>query len=102
LIKKCETCEIIPELHLPTPNEFIPTDFHLYSKESSPKRPQLPTKIKVQQYLFLISKIYLYSRKMNSIDSIMAKIHSINYQKRTFILNFESKGIRIAKKKSFE
>ena len=46
LIKKCETCEIIPQLHLPTPNEFIPTDFHLFAKEHT-SRPQLPTKIKV-------------------------------------------------------
>jgi insulysin len=52
LIKKCETCETIPELHLPTPNEFIPTDFHLYSKENNSTRPQLPTKIKVKQYIF--------------------------------------------------
>jgi insulysin len=51
LIKKCETCEIIPQLHLPTPNEFIPTDFHLYSKEKNLTRPQLPTKIKVKRYI---------------------------------------------------
>jgi len=48
LIKKCETCEIISELHLPTPNEFIPTDFQLFSKEKNSTRPQLPTKIKVK------------------------------------------------------
>jgi secreted Zn-dependent insulinase-like peptidase len=48
LIKKCENCEIIPELHLPTPNEFIPTDFHLYSKDKNFPRPQLPAKIKVK------------------------------------------------------
>lgn len=49
LIKKCEECELIAELHLPKPNEFIPTDFHLFSKDAHTTRPQLPTKIKVRQ-----------------------------------------------------
>ncbi|CAF4248358.1 unnamed protein product, partial [Adineta steineri] len=48
LIKRCETCELIPELHLPKPNEFIPTDFQLFSKEKHSARPQLPIKIKVK------------------------------------------------------
>jgi insulysin len=48
LIKKCETYERIPELHLPAPNEFIPTDFQLFSKEKNLTRPQSPTKIKVK------------------------------------------------------
>ncbi|CAF3935774.1 unnamed protein product, partial [Rotaria magnacalcarata] len=47
LIEKCETCELIPELHLHSPNEFIPTDFHLLSSEKTLLRPELPTKIKV-------------------------------------------------------
>lgn len=49
LIKQCENCEIIPELHLPSPNEFIPTDFQLFSNESNLTRPQVPTKIKVKR-----------------------------------------------------
>lgn len=49
LIKKCETCDVIPELHLPTPNEFIPTDFQLFSKKTNVTRPEIPTKIKVKQ-----------------------------------------------------
>ena len=50
LIEKCENCERIPELHLPTPNEFIPTDFQLFSKEKSPSRPTLPIKIQVRTH----------------------------------------------------
>ena len=47
-IRKCETCEVIPELRLPSFNEFIPTDFQLFSKKKDVTRPQLPTKIKVK------------------------------------------------------
>ena len=47
LIKQCENCELIPELHLPTANEFIPTDFQLLSKKTDSTRPDLPMKIKV-------------------------------------------------------
>ncbi len=92
LIRKCETCEIISELHLPRPNEFIPTDFQLFSKEKTFPRPQLPIKIKViHSSNFNLKNSSFYSRKMNFIGFIMEKIHSINYRKRIFILNFESK-----------
>lgn len=47
-IKVCENCEIVSELYLPTPNEFIPTDFQLSSNEPSLTRPQIPTKIEVK------------------------------------------------------
>ncbi len=64
LIKKCETCEIIPEFHLPTPNELIPTDFQLFSKEKNLVRPQLPTKIQVKyniRFIF-IEKFIFYNQ----------------------------------------
>ncbi|CAF3897878.1 unnamed protein product [Rotaria sordida] len=44
LIKQCETCEINRELYLPIPNQFIPTDFQLFSKKKNLARPQIPTK----------------------------------------------------------
>ncbi|CAF3688299.1 unnamed protein product [Rotaria sp. Silwood1] len=49
-IKQCETCEINHKLYLPIPNEFIPTDFQLFSKEKNLARPQIPIKIKVKSY----------------------------------------------------
>ncbi len=69
LIKKCETCEIISELHLPRPNEFIPTDFQLFSKEKTFPRPQLPIKIKENEFyrlyygedsFYKLPKAYIY------------------------------------------
>lgn len=48
LLKKCETCELVAELHLPIPNEFIPNDFRLFSSKETVARPQIPTKIQVR------------------------------------------------------
>lgn len=47
LIEKCLNCELDPELHLPRPNEFIPTDFHLFANDRTVSRPELPVKIQV-------------------------------------------------------
>ncbi|CAF0765571.1 unnamed protein product [Adineta steineri] len=76
LIKRCETCELIPELHLPIPNKFIPTDFHLFSKEQHSARPQLPIKIKENEFcrlfygedtFYRLPKAYLYFELRNSL-----------------------------------
>ena len=94
LIKQYETCEINCELYLPIPNEFIPTDFQLFSKEKNLPRPQIPTKVKVKSYsLDFNLKIRFFSkkRKMNIIVFIMLMIHFIDFLKLIFILNFESK-----------
>ncbi|CAF1492492.1 unnamed protein product, partial [Rotaria sordida] len=32
-IRKCETCDMIPDIHMPLPNDFIPTDFRLYHNQ---------------------------------------------------------------------
>jgi insulysin len=48
LIDRCVKCELTSELHLPKPNEFIPTDFRLLSDEKHLLRPQSPVKIKVR------------------------------------------------------
>ncbi|CAF0979560.1 unnamed protein product [Adineta steineri] len=78
LIKKCETCELIPELHLPRPNEFIPTDFQLFSKEKQSTRPQLPIKIKENEFcrlfygedtFYRLPKAYLYFELRNPLGS---------------------------------
>ncbi|CAF3683030.1 unnamed protein product [Adineta steineri] len=78
LIKKCETCELIPELHLPKLNEFIPTDFQLFSKEKQSTRPQLPIKIKENEFCRLfygedtfygLPKAYLYFELRNPLGS---------------------------------
>ncbi|CAF4101838.1 unnamed protein product [Adineta steineri] len=78
LIKKCETCELIPELHLPTLNEFIPTDFQLFSKEKQSTRPQLPIKIKENEFcrlfygedtFYKLPKAYLYFELRNPLGS---------------------------------
>ncbi|CAF0723441.1 unnamed protein product [Adineta steineri] len=78
LIKKCETCELIPELHLPKPNEFIPTDFQLFSKEKHTSRPQLPIKIKENEFcrlfygedtFYRLPKAYLYFELRNPLGS---------------------------------
>ncbi|CAF2706664.1 unnamed protein product [Rotaria sp. Silwood2] len=79
LIQKCETYEIIPELHLPKPNEFIPTDFHLFSKEKSSIRPQLPIKIKENELyrlyyaddsFYKLPKTYLYFEFRNPLGNV--------------------------------
>jgi secreted Zn-dependent insulinase-like peptidase len=46
---------------LPAPNEFIPTDFQLFSKEKNLTRPQLPTKIKVKKRhsIYFYLKLFL-------------------------------------------
>ncbi|CAF0913402.1 unnamed protein product [Rotaria sordida] len=78
-IQKCETCEIISELHLPKPNEFIPTDFHLFSKEKNSIRPQLPIKIKENEYYRLyyaddsfynLPRAYLYFEFRNPLGYV--------------------------------
>ncbi|CAF3856023.1 unnamed protein product [Rotaria sp. Silwood1] len=78
-IKKCETCDIIPELHLPKPNEFIPTDFHLFSKEKHSIRPQLPIKIKENEFyrlyyvddsFYKLPKAYLYFEFRNPLRNV--------------------------------
>lgn len=48
LINKCLKCELDPNLHLPKPNEFIPTDFQLYSGDKKDDYPQTPIKIQVR------------------------------------------------------
>ncbi|UJR37824.1 hypothetical protein I4U23_030514 [Adineta vaga] len=79
LIKACETCELLPELHLPTPNEFIPTDFHIFSKEAHTTRPQLPTKIKENEFyrlyyaadtFYKLPKAYVYFEFRNPLGSV--------------------------------
>ncbi|CAF1121848.1 unnamed protein product [Adineta ricciae] len=78
LIKLCETCELIPELHLPTLNEFIPTDFQLFSKDIHTVRPQLPTKIKENELcrlyyapdtFYQLPKAYIYFEFRNPLGS---------------------------------
>ncbi|CAF0885808.1 unnamed protein product [Adineta ricciae] len=57
-IQKCETCESIDAFHLPSSNDFIPTDFQLHHNQyecaiepvNKITRPQLPTKIKEDEY----------------------------------------------------
>ncbi|CAF1425013.1 unnamed protein product [Adineta steineri] len=79
LIKRCETCELIPELHLPKPNEFIPTDFQLFSKEKHSARPQLPIKIKENEFcrlfygedtFYTLPKACLYFELRNPLGSV--------------------------------
>ncbi|CAF2145915.1 unnamed protein product [Rotaria magnacalcarata] len=84
LIEKCETCELIPELHLHSPNEFIPTDFHLLSSEKTLLRPELPTKIKENEFyrlyyaedsFYKLPKAYLFFEFRNPLGSV-DPIHS--------------------------
>ncbi|CAF4013700.1 unnamed protein product [Adineta steineri] len=79
LIKRCETCELNPELHLPTPNEFIPTDFQLFSKEEHSAQPQLPIKIKENEFcrlfygedtFYRLPKAYLYFELRNPFGNV--------------------------------
>ncbi|CAF3867523.1 unnamed protein product [Adineta steineri] len=87
LIKRCETCELIPELHLPKPNEFIPTDFQLFSNEEHSARPQLPMKIKENEFcrlfygedtFYRLPKAYLYFELRNSLGSADPSYSNIN------------------------
>ncbi|CAF4180716.1 unnamed protein product, partial [Adineta steineri] len=79
LIKRCETCELISELHLPKPNEFIPTDFQLFSKEKHSARPQLPIKIKENELcglfygedtFYRLPKAYLYFKLREPLRNV--------------------------------
>lgn len=92
LIEKCEQCELIPQLHMPHPNEFIPTDFHIYSKEQTISRPKLPTKIKENEFCRLyyaedayykLPKAYLYfefRNPMGSVDPIHSNLNALYVQ----------------------
>ena len=93
LIKSCATCELTSELHLPQPNEYIPTNFHLHSTQKNILQPQLPKKIKVNISIFVKFHLILFDvicRKMNCIVFIMLMIHFINYLKLIYISNYES------------
>ncbi|CAF1449332.1 unnamed protein product [Adineta steineri] len=79
LIKRCKTCELIPEFHLPKPNEFIPTDFQLFSNEEHSARPQLPIKIKENEFcrlfygedtFYRLPKAYLYFELRNPLGNV--------------------------------
>ncbi|CAF0866965.1 unnamed protein product [Rotaria sordida] len=76
LIKQCETCEINCEFYLPTPNQFIPTNFQLFSKKKNLARPQIPTKIKENEYyrlyyaedsFYRFPKAYIYFEFRNPL-----------------------------------
>ncbi|CAF4107813.1 unnamed protein product, partial [Adineta steineri] len=78
LIERCETCELIRELHLPKLNEFIPTDFQSFSKEKHSARPQLPIKIKENEFcrlfygedtFYRLPKAYLYFELRNPLGN---------------------------------
>jgi len=78
LIQSCEQCKLTPELHLPTLNEFIPTDFQLFFKETHTVRPQLPTKIKENEFcrlyyaedtFYKLPKAYLYFELRNPLGN---------------------------------
>ncbi|CAF0834979.1 unnamed protein product [Rotaria sordida] len=89
LIKQCETCEINRELYLPIPNKFIPTDFQLFSKEKNLIRPQIPTKIKENEYyrlyytedsFYRFPKAYIYFEFRNPlvyVDPIHANLTTL-------------------------
>ncbi|CAF1145140.1 unnamed protein product [Adineta steineri] len=77
-VKRGERRKLIPELHLPKPNEFIPTDFQLFSKEKHSARPQLPIKIKENEFcrlfygedtFYRLPKAYLYFELRNPLGS---------------------------------
>ncbi|CAF3683386.1 unnamed protein product [Rotaria sp. Silwood1] len=88
-IKQCETCEINHKLYLPIPNEFIPTDFQLFSKEKNLARPQIPIKIKENEYyrlyyaedsFYKLPKAYIYFEFRNPlvyVDPIHSNLNTL-------------------------
>ncbi|CAF4233680.1 unnamed protein product, partial [Adineta steineri] len=78
-VKRSARHKLIPELHLPKPNEFIPTDFQLFSKEKHSARPQLPIKIKENEFcrlfygedtFYTLPKACLYFELRNPLGSV--------------------------------
>ncbi|CAF4414164.1 unnamed protein product, partial [Adineta steineri] len=78
-VKRSGRRKLIPELHLPKPNEFIPTDFQLLLKEKNSARPQLPIKIKENEFcrlfygedtFYRLPKAYLYFQLRNPLGNI--------------------------------
>ena len=52
LIEAWNSCDPIPELHLPEPNKFIPTDFDLVPRneaDAGSDGPSLPSQVKVRK-----------------------------------------------------
>lgn len=79
LIEKCMNCELDPELHLPKPNEFIPTDFHLFSGDKKGEAPQIPSKIKENEFcrlfyasddFYKLPKAYIYFEFRNPLSNV--------------------------------
>ncbi|CAF1415312.1 unnamed protein product, partial [Adineta ricciae] len=81
-MRKCETCGTIDDFKLPLPNDFIPTDFQLYHRQEETSiitRPQLPKKIKENEYyrlyytedrFYKLPKAFLYFDLSNSLVNI--------------------------------
>ncbi|CAF0762387.1 unnamed protein product [Adineta steineri] len=78
-VKRSERRKLNPDLHLPKPNEFIPTDFQLFSNKEHSARPQLPIKIKENEFcrlfygedtFYRLPKAYLYFELRNPLGSV--------------------------------
>ena len=60
LIEKWSAVEPIPELHLPLPNEFIPTDFAIVPKPEGEELPKTPVLIRVGLFVLSVC-LFAYS-----------------------------------------
>lgn len=78
-IESCVNCQPIAELHLPKPNEFIPTDFQIFANEKPCSRPEVPKKIQENEFFRLfyaddcfykLPKAYIYFEFRNPLASV--------------------------------